>query len=96
MSKTPEFAVIDAPAETFKFKVKGSDKLWSLPTLASLSVAKGRAFTEALQEGGTAIMDAEFGLTEEYCPGLADLLTIAEHKQVMQMWYKASGITLGE
>lgn len=95
MAKNPAFAVIDAPAEVFKFKLVNDDTLYELPTLQSLPMRKYQDLTGVAEdEIKFTNMCAE--IFDDYCAGLVDKLTVKEFSEITSAWYKASGITLGE
>lgn len=96
MSKTPDFTVIDAPAQVFHFKISGSDKLWSLPTVKSLPMRLylGLVGTDKLSVAEQTAKASE--LVEALCPGLIENLTVEAFNDVLSAWYEASGISLGE
>lgn len=92
MSQKPEFAVIDAPAKVFKFKLADSDELYQLPTVGSLPMDDWMK----MQGDAHAEIEANLALFDEHCPGLRSKLTLDDYNGIIRAWYKASGITLGE
>ena len=96
MAKKPEFRVIDAPAREFRFKIAGSDELHRLPSVGSLPVRVARKLMDVGDGANAEVRDAVGDLMEEWGPGLVDSLTLEQFTEVVEAWFTASGITLGE
>ncbi len=91
-----EFALIDAPAKEFCFRLAGSDELHRLPALGSLPLKTARRLV-GLDESGTGeLVDVMEGLLDRYCPGLTDSLTLEQFTELAEAWTDASGVKLGE
>ena len=86
-----KYKLIDSKKGAFKFKVDGSDKLWSLPLIDCLPVKSAMR----LRDSGDGIEGA-VALIDELCPGLTDVLTLDGMTQLFDAWNEASGISAGE
>lgn len=96
MAKKPEFRVIDAPTREFRFKLAGSEELHRLPSVGSLPVRVARRLMDVGDGSNAEVLDAVGDLMEQWCPGLVDSLTLEQFTEVVEAWFTASGITLGE
>ena len=78
------------------FQLAGSDRVWHLPTFDSLPMKL--ALKLAIVEAGDdmAAQKAAIDLVDEICPGLTDELTLAEFRDVFDMWVGASAVSPGE
>lgn len=82
--------------ETFQFKLEGSKKVWGLPLLSRLQLSEVRKLRDVPEGDDAAALDAVADILDRHCPGLTDIIGIDEMGALMEMWYGASGITLGE
>lgn len=96
MAKRNDFSVIDAPSREFCFKLAGSDELHRLPSIGSLPVRVARRLMDVGDGSNAGVLDAVGDLVEKWCPGLMDSLTLEQFTEVVEAWFTASGITLGE
>ena len=96
MAKRSDFSVIDAPAKEFCFKLAGTDELHRLPSIGSLPVRVARRLMDVGDGTNAEVLDAVGDLVEKWCPGLMDSLTLEQFTEVVEAWFTASGITLGE
>lgn len=96
MARKTDFSVIDAPAKEFCFKLSGSDELYRLPSVGSLPVRVARRLMDVGDGSNAEVLDAVGDLMDQWCPGLVDTLTLEQFTEVVEAWFTASGITMGE
>lgn len=96
MAKRNDFSVIDAAPKEFCFKLKGSDELRRLPSVGSLPVRVARKLMDVGNGSNAEVLDAVGDLMDQWCPGLVDSLTLEQFTEVVEAWFTASGITMGE
>lgn len=78
------------------FQVAGSDRVWHLPTFDSLPMKRALKVASVSAESDEEAQRVAIDLIDELCPGLTDELTLAEFREVFDMWAGASGVSLGE
>ena len=93
-----EITVVGGERKEFCFQLAGSDKVWHVPLMGSMSAAQILRFRRLGKSAGDmdAMLDVASELFESLAPGVMDALTLDQLAEVWTAWQRASGITVGE
>lgn len=74
------------------------DKVWELPLVTDLPLSDYRAVSLAAEkgDGGQSMLFATLDLLDKLAPGLSEVLKASDAMEVIGMWAKASGVSMGE
>lgn len=91
-----DFARIDAPAQEFCFQLEEGGKVYRMPALGSLPLKSVRELLKLKGADDAEALDAIAVILDRYCKGLSAKLTLDQFNAVLDEWFAASGVTLGE
>ena len=96
MGQDGDVAVIGAPVRTWRFRISGSEEVFSLPLMGSLPMKDALALNTLASATRDEQVDAAVELFDRMCPGLTDIVTLDQLTDVVNGWREASGIAPGE
>lgn len=91
-----DFARIDAPTQEFCFQLAEGGKVYRMPALGSLPLKSVRELMKLKGTDDAEALDAVSAILDRYCKGLSAKLTLDQFNAVLDEWFAASGVTLGE
>lgn len=93
-----EITVIGGERKELCFQLAGSDKLWHVPLMGSMSAAQVLRFRKLGKSAGDidTMLDVASDLFDSLAPGIMDALTLDQLAEVWTLWQEASGMTVGE
>lgn len=81
--------------KTFDFKLEGSDKVYSIPLLSQLPLERIRQASN-LKKDSNDSFDFINGIFEEHAKGLIETLNSEQYTMLIEGYFEASSINLGE